>query len=279
MRRACPADRALIEATLRQRAVTSMFPLSNLSQHGMDGDHDRSMSFWIADRADAPPDIIGKTREGMIMPSCIGTPWAEAAAALSGCETMGVIGAKAQARPLIQALGLGGVATDMDDDDPQYTLDLVDLVVPPGDDQLVSPKSVNPDLLVQWRYDFLLEALGLPPQKARDQAGEDIGRYTAKDSHRVLIGPEGPRALTGFNAEVDGIVQIGGVYTPPDLRGRGYARRAVALHLAEARVRGARHATLFASGEPAVRAYRAIGFKWVGEWTLFLTSQKEIIGG
>jgi len=272
----------LVEAVLRARILTSMFPLSNVMRHGMDGDHDRSMSFWIAEGPDGPkgaPDVIGKTKEGIVMPSCVGAPWVEAASALAGVEVIGVIGAKAQARPLIQALRLDGVATDLNDDDPQFTLDLEDLLVPEGPDHLVQLGDVDQALLIDWRRAFLMEAMSMERERAETQAETDVERYTAADTHRVLIEPDGPRALTGFNAEVDKIVQIGGVYTPPDRRGHGYARRALALHLAEAREHGVRHATLFASGEPAVRAYRAIGFKWVGEWTLFLTSGKEIIGG
>jgi GNAT superfamily N-acetyltransferase len=279
MRRATPSDRPVIEAALRERLVTSMFPLSNLAQHGMDGAHDRSMSFWIADRTDGPPDIIAKTREGMVMPSCVGTPWSEAAAAMAGIEVIGVIGATPQARPLIRALALDGVATDLNADDPQFTLDLRDLVVPDGEGQLIRLAAADRHLMTSWRRDFLCEAMSMDHAKAGAQAEADIEKHLATDAYRVLIGPDGPCAVTGFNAEFETMVQIGGVYTPPPLRGRGYARRAVALHLAEARESGARSATLFAFGEDAARAYRAIGFQWVGEWTLFLTAERERIGG
>jgi predicted GNAT family acetyltransferase len=66
--------------------------------------------------------------------------------------------------------------------------------------------------------------------------------------------------MTGFNAQTADIVQIGGVYTPPPLRSRGHARRAVALHLAEARDRGVRAPRSLRSGAAAARAYEAIGF-------------------
>jgi predicted GNAT family acetyltransferase len=78
--------------------------------------------------------------------------------------------------------------------------------------------------------------------------------------------------MTGFNATLPEIVQIGGVYTPADLRGRGYARRAVALHLAEARGKGTARAVLFAANDAAARAYRAIGFQPAVPFTLFLLS-------
>jgi hypothetical protein len=49
-----------------------MFPLSNLARHGMDGDHARSMSFWVDEDAAGITDVIARTREGMVMPSCDG---------------------------------------------------------------------------------------------------------------------------------------------------------------------------------------------------------------
>ncbi|MGL4279266.1 MAG: GNAT family N-acetyltransferase, partial [Albidovulum sp.] len=85
--------------------------------------------------------------------------------------------------------------------------------------------------------------------------------YLARDSHRILERNGIPVATTGFTAELSGVVQIGGVYTLPDLRGRGYARAAVALHLAEGRQKGIRRALLFAANAAAARAYQAIGFR------------------
>jgi predicted GNAT family acetyltransferase len=70
--------------------------------------------------------------------------------------------------------------------------------------------------------------------------------------------------MTGFSARADGAVLVGRVFVPPERRGRGHARRAVALHLLEARAAGTERAVLAASGEAAERAYRAIGFRPVG---------------
>jgi predicted GNAT family acetyltransferase len=72
--------------------------------------------------------------------------------------------------------------------------------------------------------------------------------------------------MTGFNAALPDIVQIGSVYTPPEFRGQGHARRALALHLAQARDQGVTTAILFASGPAAVRAYQSIGFRQIGEY-------------
>ena len=85
-----------------------------------------------------------------------------------------------------------------------------------------------------------------------------------------------PVAMTGFNARLPEVVQIGGVYTPPELRGNGYAKLAVALHLIEARTAGATRAVLFAASESAARAYIAIGFQPAGQFSLLLfTNPKD----
>jgi predicted GNAT family acetyltransferase len=151
--------------------------------------------------------------------------------------------------------------------------------VPDGPGDLVPLGEADRAVMVNWRRLYIEEALRTPPAKARHQAEADIAGYIAADTHRVLVGPDGPLALTGFNAQTPEIVQVGGVYTPKPLRGQGHARRAVALHLAEARAAGVGLAALFASGEPAVRAYQAIGFRRIGDWTLFMLAGKERVGG
>ncbi len=279
MRRATRADRPAIEAFLNSRAVTSMFPLSNLALHGMDGEHGRSMSFWLVEDDDGLTDIIASTRDGMVMPSCDTAPWDAAGSALAGTDVIGVIGAKNQARPLIAALGLEGVTTELDEDEPQFILSLSDLTVPEGPGELLPLSQVDRAEMVNWRRLYSEEALGMPPEKAAEKAEMDISGYIEADSHRVLMGLDGPLSMTGFNAQMPQIVQIGGVYTPKALRGRGHARRAVALHLEEARLSGVELATLFASGTAAVRAYEAIGFRRFGEWTIFMTAEPERIGG
>jgi GNAT superfamily N-acetyltransferase len=206
--------------------------------------------------------------------------------ALGGCglrapgrEAIGVIGAREQSRPLIAALGLADAEAELDEDEPHFALTLADLVVPDGPGDLVPMSSVDRALMVDWRRRYCEEVLGAPAVTSRQRAEADIAGYLEADSHRVLVGPDGPICATGFNAATPDIVQIGGVYTPKELRGRGYARRAVALHLAEAREAGVASATLFASGASAVAAYEAIGFRRIGDWTIFITKHRERIGG
>ena len=74
--------------------------------------------------------------------------------------------------------------------------------------------------------------------------------------------------MSAFNAALPDMVQIGGVYTPPALRGHGYGRAVVAGSLLEARADGVERSILFtaAGNAPAQRAYRALGYRVVGRY-------------
>ncbi len=72
-----------------------------------------------------------------------------------------------------------------------------------------------------------------------------------------------PVAYAAYNAALPTCVQIGGVWTPPLLRSRGYARAAVAGALLAARERGVPRSVLFTEEDnhPAKAAYRALGYR------------------
>ena len=63
---------------------------------------------------------------------------------------------------------------------------------------------------------------------------------------------------------------MGGVWTPPERRGRGYARAVVAASLLDARAEGVERAVLFTENPVARRAYEALGFRRVGEYGLVI---------
>jgi predicted GNAT family acetyltransferase len=62
-------------------------------------------------------------------------------------------------------------------------------------------------------------------------------------------------------------VQLGGIYTPPQLRGQGCARRLVAGMIRQS---GAERAVLFTKDAAARRAYLAVGFEVCGTFGLAL---------
>ena len=274
IREAGPDDRAEIEALLTARIDQAMFPLVNLRQHGLangtfPSPHEHAIRIWRLGAS-----LIALTRAGMILPLLDGSPdLTNLRTALDGLNVTGAVGPAASARPILTALGIGNLPTNTDRDEPGFALDLDRLIIPDLPGSTLRP--ITPDdlsLLTAWRETYIGEVLGQTGPAAKARAEAELAAYLLKDSHRLLLHHGQPVAMTGFNATLPEIVQIGGVYTPPALRGKGYARRAVALHLDEARRNGATRAVLFAANDAAASAYRAIGFQPAVPFTLFLLS-------
>jgi GNAT superfamily N-acetyltransferase len=270
---ATPADRDEVTARLSARIDMAMFPLGNLSAHGLGQgafpeDHPQASRFWLV----GAQGVVGLSQSGMLMPLATeGTDLAPLRAALAGQAIDGAVGPTSAVRPLLAALGLARLPTRKDADEPAFALALADLSLPaaPGA-ELVPAGPDHLSLLRNWRAGYHREILGTPPDQADRLALQDVRGMIARGQHRILMQDGQPVALTGFNASLPGIVQVGGVYTPPGLRGRGHARRAVALHLAEARGQGTTRAVLFAASPAAARAYQAIGFRPSGSFALVL---------
>ncbi|MGL5011126.1 MAG: GNAT family N-acetyltransferase [Paracoccaceae bacterium] len=267
IRPAMRQDRAAIEALLLTHIPTAMFPLTNLRNHGLadaafPSAHPHAMRLWLI--GDEPTCLIGLTRAGMLMP-LLPDPHADLStlpAALAGHPISGAIGPAPDTRRALAALNLTTKPTRRDEDEPGFTLDLARLHIPPiPRATLIAPTTAHIPLLIAWRTTYQIETLGTPPDEATTRATADIDAYLARDSHRILMLDDQPVAMTGFNATLPEIVQIGGVFTPAPFRARGYARLAVALHLAEAAAKGVTRAVLFAASDAAVRAYTAIGFQ------------------
>jgi RimJ/RimL family protein N-acetyltransferase len=263
---------ARIDLFLCAHIETSMFLLSNLRDHGpCGGAHKNAMRFWMVEQGG---DLIGvfalSTIGGVLMQLPGFNGWDRIADTLRPYDITGIIGEADQCRALINAAGLGQEPSNLDTKEKLYTLGLRDLILPPGETLLAPLDDATQDIAIQWRMGYHIETLGTPADEAPAMAQSDITAYRDRGSHRVLMDSDTPVAFTGFNAMLDHVVQIGGVYTPPDLRGQGHARRAVALHLQEARDRGATRAILFAANQAAERAYEAIGFHPIGNYNLTL---------
>ncbi|MCA0273399.1 MAG: GNAT family N-acetyltransferase [Proteobacteria bacterium] len=258
-------EAADIAAFLRGHVDQAMLPLANLTHHGMGSDGRYEMRFWLMGQGAGITAAVGLSAMRMLLPVLPGLG-AEALAPLKellkGEDIAGINAPPEQAGALQTALGLSDNDAEHMADEPGFALDLADLILP--DDPALTLRPITETdlpLMIQWRAAYRGEVAGTPPKRREAAAREDIETYLARDSHRILERNGIPVATTGFNAELPEAVQIGGVYTPPELRSRGYARAAVALHLAEARQKGIRRAVLFAANDAAAKAYRAIGFQ------------------
>lgn len=138
----------------------------------------------------------------------------------------------------------------------------LDAVVPPsGVDGTLRPAQVDDrDLLCEWFAAFSREA------------GATMGDPAAAVARRLADGSlrvwdhAGPRTMAGVSSAVAGVVRIGPVYTPPEMRRRGYASACVAAASREALDAGAAACMLYTDrANPTSNAiYQRIGFSCVG---------------
>lgn len=252
-RPAMAEDAAALTAFLRRHEASSMFLLANLLGTGLPSE------FWLGEDDRGVSGALALTASGMAL---IQHPAPAAARrALAGRRISGILGPAEQVAALRRALGLADAPTRHDAAEPGYGLELDALALPDCTGFALHPLAPE-DLpaLVAWRAAYEQELFALPAEQAESVARQTLQHWLAADSHRLLRHHGSPVALTGINARLPDAVQIGAVYVPPALRGRGFARRAVALHLAELRQAGIRRACLFAASPAAEAAYRAIGF-------------------
>ncbi|SER83608.1 Acetyltransferase (GNAT) family protein [Tranquillimonas rosea] len=266
-----------IERFLKRHGDVAMFPRANLDRYGLDGAADHAPTFWIARDGDEVTDALTVTRGGAVFPILPSGDWEAASALLRGRTVTHAIGAAEYLRPLVSAAGLGRARTTLDSDEPLLARDLSPLAVPDGPGRILPLAEVPRDTAIEWRSQYVMETLGIPQDRARSRAASEVDAAIAVGSHVMLFDGDTPLAMTGFNAALPEIVQIGGVYVPPERRGQGLARRAVALHLTAARERGVSRAVCFAASDAALRAYRGLGFERIGTLALcFFDGPQEV---
>lgn len=275
-----PGDEPALEAFLKGHADSSMFLRSNARAGGLEYQGKPLQADYVA--ACAGERIVAVAAHcwnGMVLlqaPEQIEAV-ARAVVQRSGRAVTGISGPTEQATVARTALGLDDRPGPKFGREQLFALDLADLVVPAplADGRWVCrpPRDDELDLVIGWRVDFMIEALHRAPGPGlRDEAAALMDLVHERRSHWLLFDAGRPVAYSAFNAVLPDIVQIGGVWTPPELRGRGYGRAVVAGSLLDARTRGVTRAVLFAEREDAKRAYRGLGFSVVGEYALLLFS-------
>lgn len=284
IRVAKPGDEGAIDAFLAPRSESSMFLRSNLAQFGVSPDQSddpRATTFWLIEEGPIRA-VFGKSNARFLMgqaPDNHRADWRAFRHVLRGAKVAGITGETPQIKTALDILGLRDAAFSVMRDEPHYRLILQDLERPTGNAQLRPVRSDEFDMLVDWIIDYDTSVLGSAMNaETRTRALANASAHMDSKNHRILEVDGIPVAKTAFNAALPDMVQVGGVYTPPEHRSRGYARTAVALHLLEARERGVTTAILFASGEPACRAYESIGFRRIGTYTLGILAKAQVIG-
>ncbi|MEI7669408.1 MAG: GNAT family N-acetyltransferase [Pseudomonadota bacterium] len=120
-----------------------------------------------------------------------------------------------------------------------------------------------------WDKEFSVEALG--ESKKTETKDEKPSRMISILFERSLFVIEKDNQILSF-CGTGGFLSdwkwVGPVYTPPNLRGHGYGRAVTGGSLEIVRNEGAKFAGLFSSNPVAIKTYKALGFKEIGDWRL-----------
>jgi uncharacterized protein len=280
LRKLVPGEEALTDAFLATTPETTIFLRSNLSRAGLVDDGAQFSGTYAGafdgDRLAGVAAIYWNTNI-VVAPGPYAEQLAACAVALSGKRVGGILGPYDEVVRVRSALGLDAVPTRFTSKEILYVLPLDELVVPDalatGLVEFRRPRSDELEALLEWRMAYCDETMSLPDTPVSRAAQAAHLAVYQKTGHHFLVTVAGERvAYSAFNACIADVVQIGGVWTPRDLRGRGYARCVVAGSLQDARDRGVRRAVLF-TGEtnPAAQAaYVAIGFRPIGDYGIVL---------
>jgi len=280
VRTLAPGDEQELERFLSERPDTTMFLRGNLRAAGLLDRGERYQGTYAA--AFDGEHIVGAAAHywnGNVVveaPLAVGEVVACAVAA-SGRSVRGILGPWSQVVEAREGLGLSSAPTRLDSQEQLYALRLAGLQVPialaEGHVRCRPPLSDELDQVVDWAIAYGIETLQEPEEPdQRAAARSRIETAQAEGRQWVLEASGRPVAYTAFNSVLPDCVQVGGVFTPPALRGHRYARCAVAGSLLEARERGVRRSVLFTQSDnrPAQSAYHALGYRRVGDYGLVL---------
>ena len=272
------SDAEPLEAFLVQHRDSSMFLRSNARRAGLVYSGEAFQAHYVAAfRGGEIVAVVAHTANGMLLvqaPEQV-DELALAYVAASSRKVSAFSGPLEQVRRARAALGLAEAPAKVDFHDQLYALDLAELAVPAalssGSVVCRAPLPEERELLVSWRHAYNIELLGGTHSEAqRAQAASFLDWQIADRNAWVALAAGVPVSLSAFNANLPDIVQLGGIYTPPALRGKGYAKCAVAGSLLVARERGASRATLFTQNPSAARSYEGVGFRRLGDYGLVL---------
>jgi RimJ/RimL family protein N-acetyltransferase len=268
-------DEAELERFLAPLVDSSMFLLANARKGGLT---DRGQPFQATYAAAFEEDRI----VGVAACSWLGSMAIQAPRELPGIvreavrasrrQVTAMIGPYEQAVAACAAIGRSPLSLERE---LLFAVDLAALEVPQalqsGEVICRAPRREELDLLAGWRARFIVETnveRDGPDLRSRARVTKELlfadgSVFVAEKDGKIV-------SMAGFNARIAEAAQIGGVYTPPELRARGYGRCAVAGALLAARASGTGRGILFTaeSNRAAQRSYQAIGFQPIGDYGL-----------
>ena len=193
----------------------------------------------------------------------------------------GLIGPHDQVNAATETLEIDASTIQLDEIETLYSVSLENLSIPEGlhsgtiCGRRVEPRDV--ELMITWSVAYSIEAIGEKDSPDLwEKCRTSVERSLQEGRTWVLEDRGEPVACSSFNAAIKEAVQIGGVWTSPEHRRRGYGRSIVAASLLDARLEGVEKAILFTgeSNIAAQKAYTALGFQPFGEYGLVLLRRR-----
>lgn len=280
-----PGHESKLELYLRPRLSSSMFLLNNLRRSGLVDTGKRFAGTYAALFAEGEiHGVVALYWNGMLVLQVEEDPGPLIAAIRKASDRplTGLVGPRHQVDAAISHLEIKPGRMRLDEVEGLYQLELDLLRVPSAlADERWTGRRIRPEdveLMTAWRVDYNIEALNEQDSHALRDRIRTYLEYAVDNRRFWVLEVDGqPVSSSGVNAVIDEAVQIGGVWTPPEFRRRGYARAAVAASLLDFRAQGVEKAILFTGDEnlPAIKAYKALGFRRVGDFRLVLL-QEEI---
>ncbi len=279
-----PGDEPLLESYLQPCIESSLFLVSNMRAAGLvDNGRSQEGTYAATFEQDRIIGVAALFWNGSLI---LQAPIAQlpdlyqAIAAAAPRPIARFIGPKQQVQTLLDHLNITPAALKLDEPEYLYSLNLADLQTPPQlrseawQGRLMQAKDI--DLMTRWRVGYAIETLGdteSPALWQRMRAGAE--KYLQMGRVWILEDNGQPVATTAFNATIKEMVQVGGVWTPPEWRRRGYGRAAVAASLLGVKADGIQTAILFTgeSNIPAQKVYEAIGFQHIGDYRITLLKE------
>lgn len=195
-----------------------------------------------------------------------------------------ILGLAPHVDAVISALALPREAFRKYGDDWLFRLDLKAMRLPPLPESLSLRLAEEKDraLLIDWRMAFNIEANNAEPgPNLKASVEKEVDHWLKSKQTFMLENTGNPVSFCGIGGTIPETVIIGPVWTPVELRNRGYGRLVTGhgLKILMQERPALREATLFASRPDAIRVYESLGFTCAADWRLALLREDYRVEG
>lgn len=275
VRLARSGDEGALQNFLERHADTSLYLRFFLAEGGL-VDDGKPLQGTYATAFDGP-EVVGVAMHNwqgavFLQAPAKATELTRAAVKHTGRKCIALLGPFAQAQEVHR--GLGSRPASKCAKEGLFTLNIGEMIRPHSDSSTLICRRARPDdlaFLLDWRHRYEIESTGLPDTDAtREFARSAIEGHVGRGEAFVLEASGVPVSLCTRNARAAESMQIGGVWTPPELRNRGYGRAVVWGTLKQAAREGVTRAVLFTDNPAARRSYETLGFRQIDEFGIFI---------